>query len=157
MPSQHIYIDTDIFRFYFDRDDDRGRVARASIAQVERSLENNSEIQVKIPQVVLGELMLAVCEGKCDQEDIKKLLVRLNVEVWRDMPTVNSEILLHAKDILDKNPLLGPNDALLAAHALTDGSTTWLLTTDEKLIVNRDIKKKMDAIGHKFTISPSYH
>ena len=73
------------------------------------------------------------------------------------MPTVNSDVLFHAKDILDKNPLLGPNDALLAAHALTDVSTAWLLTTDEPLIVNRVIKEKMDSMGHRFHISSTFH
>lgn len=156
MPSQHVYIDTDILRFNSDRNNDLGRVARASIAQVEKSLIN-PQIKVKIPQVVLGELMIAACQGDCDIEDIKKLLLRLNVEVWRDMPTVNSDVLFHAKDILDKNPLLGPNDALLAAHALTDVSTAWLLTTDEPLIVNRVIKEKMDSMGHRFHISSTFH
>jgi len=155
MPPQNIYIDTDILIFYFDKTDDKGRVARSSITQVIRSLEN-PEIKVRISQVVLGELMMNFCNGKCESDKIKELFVKLNVG-YSDMPSTSLKDLTCAKEIMDAQHRMKPNDALIVAQVLEDPSAKWLLTTDGKLIGNKFIEEKMEALNHRFTIAPSFH
>lgn len=156
MPSQNVYIDTDILIFYFDKKRDKGRIARTSITQLERSLNENPQIKVKIPQVVLGELMMNYCNGKCDLNEIKKLLVRLNVG-YSDMPSAKPDEWHCAEEIVGAQWQIKPNDALLVAQVLKDPSATWLLTTDGKLIGNKFIDKKMLTLNHRFSIAPSFH
>jgi hypothetical protein len=156
MPSQNVYVDTDILMFYFDRKDDKGRIARSSLAQVVKSIEENSEIKVKISQVVLGELMLHFCNGKCEPYKMKELLATLNVG-YSDMPSAGLEALTCANEILDAQRQIKPNDALIVAQVINDPLATWLLTTDGKFIGNRFIEEKMESLGHRFTIAPSFH
>jgi predicted nucleic acid-binding protein len=156
MPQQNVYIDTDILMFYYDKKEDKRRAARSSIMQVERSLDENHEIKVKISQVVLGELMMHYCNGKCESEEIKNLFVKLNIGN-SDLPSVSLEALACAKEILDVQRRINPNDALIVAQVLNDSLATWFLTTDTKLIGNKFIEEKMDALGHRFTINSSFH
>jgi len=143
--------------FYFDKKKvDERRVARSSIEKVVRSLRENSEIKVKICQVVLGELMLHFCKGKCEFDEMKKLFERLNVGS-SDMPSASSKVLKCANEIMESQHRIKPNDALIVAQVLKDSSATWLLTTDEKLIGNRVIEEKMQALGHRFNIDSSFH
>lgn len=152
MPPQSIYIDTELLMFHFDKHD-KGRIARATIAQIKNMIKN-AEIKVKIPQVVLGELMLNSCKGKCDSTKIIKLLKELNA----DYPNADSEILECAKELIEEEKgYMKPNDALIVAHALKDNSTTWLLTTDKELIGNLTINRKMNELKHRFTVSETFH
>jgi len=152
MPPQSIYIDTELLMFYFDKHD-KGRTARATISQITK-MTKNGEINVKVSQVVLGELLLNSCEGKCDSTKIIKLLKDLKA----DYPNSNSEILGCARELIaDENGYMQPNDALIVAHALKDNSTTWLLTTDKILIGNLSIDRKMNELGHKFNVSETFH
>src|SRR5512136_392652 len=100
MANQHVYIDTDILRFYFDKKDDKRRTSRSTITNLENALDNNHEIRVKIPQVVLGELMLAICDGKCDAENIMGLLTKLNVDIHNDLPCPDSDVFSCARELL---------------------------------------------------------
>jgi hypothetical protein len=152
MRPQSIYIDTELLMFHFDRHD-KGKSARATIAQI-KTMIKNAEIKVKVPQVVLGELMLNSCDGKCDSTKIIKLLKDLNA----DYPNADSEIMKCANELLsDENGYMQPNDAVIVAHALKDTSTTWFLTTDTNLIGNLSIDRKMDELGHRFSISETFH
>ncbi len=152
MASQSIYIDTDILMFYFDKYD-KGRTARKTIAKVKNMLKNG-EIEVKVSQTVLGELMFNSCERKCSSSKIIKLLRELNA----DFPIADSKIMKCANKLLKaENGYMQPNDAVIVAHALNDNNTTWFLTTDQKLIGNRTINNEMDELGNKFTIADKFN
>ena len=155
MPSQNVYIDTDILMFSFDKKDDRGREARKTIARLTRSLRENPEIKVKISQVVLGELMMHSCNGKCESDKMMELLEKLNVQS-SDMPSVSHDALICASEILNANLRIGPNDALIVAQVLKDPLATWFLTTDTRLIGNMFIQEKMVSLDHRFTIDSSF-
>ena len=152
MPSQNVYIDTDMLIFYFDKTSDKGRIARDTINKIKNGLDN-SEIHVKTPQVVLGELLLSSCEGKCELVKIIKLLKDLEAE----FPSADSEILACAQELMNGDQYIQPNDAMLIAHALKDESTEWLFTTDRNLITNLEISRKMDEMKNKFSIASSFH
>ena len=158
MPRQHIYIDSNILMFYFEkrkpRRDDRRENARQSITHITRSLNENDEIKVIISQIVLGELMMHSCNGKCDLEQIGELLRDLHVD-GSNLPSVSFDALLCAQEIHDSLRRIEPNDALLVSQALKDPDTTWLLTTDKLLIGNPVIERKMEE-NHRFTIAYSY-
>jgi predicted nucleic acid-binding protein len=156
MPLQNVYIDTDILMFYHDKKDDKRMAARSTVTQVERSLDENHEIKVKISQVVLGELMMHFCNGRCESDEMNKLFKKLNVG-HSDMPSASLEALVCAKEILDVQRRINPNDALIVSQVLTDSLATWLLTTDTKLIGNKLIEEKMEALNHRFTIASSFH
>jgi len=155
MPIQNVYIDTNVLMFSFDKKDDRGRDARKTIARLIRSLRENPEIKVKISQVVLGELMMHSCNGKCESGKVMELFEKLNIRS-SDMPSVSLNVLVCASEILNANLRIGPNDALLVAQVLKDPLATWLLTTDTKLIGNMVIQEKMVFLDHRFTIDSSF-
>lgn len=155
MPSQRIYIDADILIYTFDdRSNDKGRTSREIIKKIINNL-GNVEIRVRVPQVVLGELLVFFCkrkQTKCTPLQMVDLLKSLEA----DYPNANNIILRYAKELMDDQSIK-PNDAVLVAHALLDLPTQWLLTTDQTLITNLTIKEKMDELNHRFTIGPSFH
>jgi len=152
MEPQSIYIDTNILIFYFDTKHKEVRNnVRICINRVKRALEN-PQIKIKVPQVVLGELVLAHCSNKCELDRILQLLNDLNA----DKPAANEQVLEIAIDLLKLDSLLKPNDALIVAHALYDSEAKWLLTTDTNLIANPNIKREMQKLEHEFTISDSF-
>jgi predicted nucleic acid-binding protein len=153
MPSQSVYVDTDMLIYYFDKRSDKGRMARDTIKKVLDHLDN-PEIHVRIPQVVLGELLIHFCTRRkaiCEPAQMIELLRKLEA----DYPTSNPTLIRHAQELMRQH--IKPNDSMLVAHALLDRTTQWLLTTDQLLTTNLDIKKKMDILGHSFTIDSRFH
>lgn len=154
MPSKNVYVDADMLLFYFDRRSDKGRVARETIKKIISHL-GGSEIHVRIPQVVLGELLIFFCKQKKDECEPSKMIELLK-KLEADYPNANLDILRHAQELMiDRS--IKPNDAVLVAHALLDRSTQWLLTTDQTLITNLEIERKMSSMGHRFTIDSRFH
>lgn len=152
MTTQNYYLDTDILLYYFDETADLQEIAKTTINQIKSNQRHNSEINVKISQIVLGELLLAFYDKKCKADDVIELLLTLKI----DMPNTDSEILNCALDLLREDQLLQPNDALIVAHLLKDTSAKWLFTTDQILIGNLVIDRKMKEYGVKFHIASSF-
>lgn len=152
MTTQNYYLDTDILLYYFDETADFQEIAKATINQIKSNQRHNSEINIKISQIVLGELVLAFYDKKCKADDMIELLSTLKI----DMPNTDSEILNCALDLLREDQLLQPNDALIVAHLLKDASAKWLFTTDQILIGNLVIDRKMKEYGVKFHIASSF-
>jgi predicted nucleic acid-binding protein len=155
MPFQSVYIDSNMLIFYYDKKGDMGRVSRQTIKKVIDNLDN-SEIHVRIPQVILGEVLLYFCirrKPSCEPSEITGLLKKLEA----DYPSSSLSIMRCAQELLTIDHSIKPNDALLVSHALLDRSTRWLLTADQILITNLEIKKKMDSMGHRFTIASTFH
>lgn len=155
MPSQSIYIDTDMLIYYFDnRSNDKGRISRETIKKILSNL-GNAEIRVRISQVVLGELLVFFCirkQDKCSSGDMINLLKELKA----DYPSGNLATMDCAQELM-RGQSIKPNDAMIAAHALLDRSTQWLLTTDQTLITNLEIERQMTELRHRFTIGPNFH
>jgi predicted nucleic acid-binding protein len=152
MSLQTVYIDADMFIFYFDKRNDKGRIARETLKKVERHL--GTEIHVKVPLSVLGELLLFICKPKkSDYEPIK--MIELLMKYGNDHPVATLDILNLARELMTDHTIK-PTDALLVAHALLDTTTEWLLTTDTRLITNLTIKSKMDEMENSFAISSEF-
>jgi predicted nucleic acid-binding protein len=154
MPSQSVYIDASMLLFYFDRHHDNGRIARETIKKVLENIDN-SEIHVRIPQVVLGELFIFYCRPRNEDYDLLKM-VGLIKKLQADFPSANFSTLKLAHE-LRKDLSIKPNDAVLVAHALLDASTQWLLTTDQVLISNLTIEKQMNNKRNRFAIDSKFH
>ena len=155
MPSQSIYIDADMLIFYFDRrSSDRGRTSRETFKKITDNL-GNTEIRVRIPQVVLGEILVFSCK-RCKTTYSPSEMIELLKELRADYPSANHSILGYAIELMSDQSIK-PNDAVLVAHSLLDKSTQWLLTTDQTLITNLAIVRKMDELEHRFTIGPNFH
>lgn len=154
MRSQCVYIDADMLIFKFDkRSNDKGRTSRETLKKIIDNL-GNAEIRVRIPQVVLGELLVFFCKRRqttCSPLEMIELLKELRA----DYPSANQGILGCAIDLMGDQSIK-PNDAVLVAHALLDEPTQWLLTTDQTLITNLAIERKMNELRHRFTIGPSF-
>lgn len=157
--QQSYYFDADILLFYFDkrashRTHDKKLASKNLISQVISSTSINNEITIKIPQVALGEIMLAYCQNKCQPDEIRGLIVNnLNA----DFPNADFEALSCASALRNRDGNIKPNDALIVAQALIDKSATWLFTTDKELIGNLAIIEKMDEIDHYIGINSSFN
>jgi predicted nucleic acid-binding protein len=154
MPQSY-YIDTDILIYYFGEHDrkDKRTIARKLIKQIINNI-NNTEITVKIPQVVLGELMLSFYERKCE---LVQMIDLLREDLRVDIPNASFEVLECAQELRRRDAYITPNDALIVSQALLDNSTTWLFTTDQELIGNMAINEKMDSLDHRFSIASRFN
>lgn len=155
MPQQiqSYYFDADILLFYFDsrpKKRDKRQSSRNLISKVMSTNSINHDINVKIPQAALGELMLAFCEGKC-QPDLMMELINDNLNA--DFPNADFDTFLCARELREKEHNIKPNDALIVAQAMLDPTATWLFTTDRLLIGNLAIMDIMEEREHHFSIS----
>jgi len=121
--------------FYFNRRNDKGRIARETIKKILRNVDN-ADIHVRIPQVTLGELLIFYCKPTNDECDPSRMITLIKKKLQADYPSVNDNILVLAKELMTNDRSIKPYDSVLVAHALVDKSTKWLLTTDQTLISN---------------------
>ncbi len=150
---QSYYFDADILLFYFDstpKKHDKRTASRNLISKVISTNSINNNINVKIPQVALGELMLAFCAEKCQPDEMMQLIIdNLNA----DFPNADFNAFTCANELREREGNIKPNDALIVAQALLDRTATWLFTTDRLLIGNLAIMDKMDEMDHQISIS----
>lgn len=110
--------------------------------------QTKKRIQIKIPNVILGESLRECCEQDYDPSEIVELLSNLNA----DTPVPDIEIWNLAIDIR-KRDILEPCDAIFVSHALHDSTSIWLLTTDEKILYNHRLTTLKNDIRPQLRIS----
>jgi len=156
---QSYYFDADILLFYFDsraerRIHDKRMASRNLISKIISTNSVNQDIAVKIPQVALGEIMMAFCEGKCQPVDMMNLIID---KLEADFPNANFDAFQYANELREREGNIRPNDALIVSQVLVDTSATWLFTTDKLLIGNLAILEKMDELNHYFSIGSNFN
>ncbi len=156
MSQQSIYLDSSIIIGYFDeKDRDIMNLSRNVIHKAIKMSEQNPEIDIKIPSVVLGEFLLWCIRNEClDNVSSKFLEILKNLEA--DFPSPKKDNYTKAKSIMDVDERYESHDTLIITHALLDFDTKWFLTTEEQFFYDDYIEKEKERLGNNFKISDRF-
>lgn len=166
---QYVFLDTSVLEPYFFSNEYKGGKDQKSsshkiIEKISNSIKKNPGISVKIPQVVIGELITNYImddeKEKFPKNDdgraLQKLKELLRQKLKADPVRNSFDSIQIAQDLLkgEKNwntSHMG-NDALIAGAALSDKSSSHLITWDEDILRSNVIKqtdKKLQAGGKR--------
>nr|CBH37137.1 hypothetical protein BSM_06140 [uncultured archaeon] len=145
--TQNIYIDTCFFQGYLWGKSDEKENAKDILSKIESNVRNNPEINVKIPFIVVGELINNLIRENFEQgvreEIMYKFFERLK-ELKADIIPPNKCCYAKAKLLIDRDRYLvehAPTDTLIVSCALCDMDSAFLLTEDSLLLVSYSLKE----------------
>jgi len=145
--TQNIYIDTCFFQSYlWGKEDEKGN-AKDILSKIESNVRKNPEINVKIPFIVVGELINNLIRENFEQgvrEEIMYKFFELRKDLEADTIPPNKCCYGKAKLLTDQDPYFAENaplDAFIVSCALCDPDSSHLLTTDSRLLESELLKK----------------
>ncbi len=151
---QNIYIDTCFFQGYLWGKEDEKENANVILSKIKSNVRRNPEINVKIPFIVVGELINNLIRENfelrdSDEDEImyKFFVLRRNLEA--DIIPPNKCCYGIAKSLTVQDSYFAenaPTDAFMASCALCDPDSSHLLTVDSRLLESellKSIEKEM--------------
>ena len=145
--TQNIYIDTCFFQGYLWGKEDEKENAKDILSKVGSNVRKNPEINVKIPFIVVGELINNLIRENFEQgvrEDIMYEFFELRKDLRADTIPPNKCCYAKAKLLIDRDCYLAesaPTDTLIVSCALCDMDSAFLLTDDSLLLVSYSLKE----------------
>ena len=145
--TQNIYIDTCFFQGYLWGKSDEKENAKAIFSKIEATVRRNSKIKVKIPFIVVGELINNIIRenfGQKDRDEITHKFFELREDLNADIIPPNKCCYNKAKLLIDRDRYLvehAPTDTLIVSCALCDMDSAFLLTEDSLLLVSYSLKE----------------
>lgn len=143
--TQNIYIDTCFFQGYLWGREDEKENAKEIFSKIE--FRKNPEINVKIPFIVVGELINNLIRENFEQEVREGIMYKF-FELREDL---KADTIPPTKCCYAKAKLLtaqdfyfaeyAPTDAFIVSCALCDPDSSRLLTTDSRLLESELLKK----------------
>ena len=144
---QNIYIDTYYFQGYLWGKKDEKENTTAIFSEIESNVRKNPEINVKIPFIVIGELInnLVLRENfeQRERNEIMYNFFELRKDLDADIIPPNKYSFDKAKLLIDQDNYLEkhPSDVLIASCALCDSDSSHLLIHDKLLLQSLELKK----------------
>jgi len=141
MSKQVIYIDADIFWHATGVDEKacERRLGRDNLASIKTACEHNSEIEVVVPQVIIGECFVNAFE---DEIDISRCLEEVkDLEPSLENPT--NKTLTKTLELIEADYELDINDALFISQALCNLDTSIIISTDSAFRTSRPVLESL--------------
>jgi len=154
---QCVFLDTSVLEPYFfsneyKKGEDERKRSRKIVEKISNSIEKNPGIGVKIPQVVIGELitncMMDDEKEKFPKSDDGKTLQKLKElcqKLKADLVRNSFDSIQIAQDILKGEKNWGTscmgNDALIVGAALSNENSSHLITWDKEILQSTLIKQ----------------
>lgn len=142
--AQHIYIDTYYIQSYLIGRGHEEEHAKKQVRKAIQHAQRNGDILIKLPFLVVAELMNNVCRNGMDAAR-KENFIKSFLELMNDK---NIDFIPHQKKALELATRLSNcdisldvTDALIVSQALGDKYSTVLLTNDGRLIDSPEINK----------------
>ncbi|MEM3594690.1 MAG: hypothetical protein QXS27_08155 [Candidatus Jordarchaeaceae archaeon] len=149
--AQNIYMDTCYLQAWIGKDEDAKKSVEPTIQKIKNSL-TNPQIHVKVPMIVVGELINNLIKNRIGKfsEIIRdpNLLLEVLVPI-RDLnadlvPPSRESFNLVAK-LLHADERLEPTDSLILAQVICDPDSSHFLTTDGLILQSAKIKELMKS------------
>jgi len=155
---QAIYVDTCYFQGYlWGRRDDKEN-AEFILSKLESTVSRHPTITVKVPFIVVGELVNNLVRDGLDESKRNEITVKffeklqkLKADIIPPKPTCYN----WAKILVTRDPRLvenAPTDCFIALCALCDPDSAYLLTNDAVVLESsslKDIEKEMHENGER--------
>ena len=144
---QNIYIDTYYFQGYLWGKKDEKESTTDIFSEIESNVRKNPEINVKIPFIVIGELInnLVLRENfeQRERNEIMYNFFELRKDLDADFIPPNKCSFDKAKLLIDQDDYLEKHssDVLIASCALCDSDSSHLLIHDKLLLHSLELKK----------------
>jgi hypothetical protein len=144
---QNIYIDTCFFQGYLWGNKDEEENASDMFSKIGTSIRQNPNINVKIPFIVVGELINNLIRENFEQgreQEIMYKFFELRKGLKADTIPPNKCCYAKAKLVTDEDDYFAeyaPTDAFIVSCALCDQDSSHLLTTDSRLLESALLKK----------------
>lgn len=151
---QNVYIDTCFFQSYLWKERDEKESAKDVLSQIKSSVNKNSDINVKIPFIVVGELINNLIREIPSQErraDIMYAFFEELEDLKADTIPPNKCCYAKAKSLIVQDDYFAEHaltDTFIVSCALCDPDSSHLLTTDSRLLESvllKKIEKNMQA------------
>ena len=143
---QSIYIDTCFFQGYLWGKEDEKKYAKYILSKIESNVKNHPDIHVKIPFIVVGELINNLIRENFEQgvrEEIMYKFFDLLNDLRADITPPNKCCYAKAKSLTDQDSYFAenaPTDAFMVSCALCDPDSSHLLTADSRLLESELLK-----------------
>lgn len=148
---EHIYLDTGMLvPLLWDRDPDQQDYCQDRIDALRGQVRSYDDKHVKIPKLALGEAVSRYFEDVRDGEvgdehvpartDLVKNIHEVLDATEAELQSVQTECHEIARELRRDDRELGYNDLYIAATALADSHSTYLLALDSDLITSRSIQ-----------------
>ncbi len=143
---QNLYIDTCFFQGYLWGKRDEKENAKDIFNRIE-SIRRNPDFNIKIPFIVVGELINNLIRKNVEQrvrEEIMYEFFKLREDLKADTIPPNKCSYDKAKLLTDQDAYFAehaPTDAFIVSCALCDPDSSHLLTTDSRLLESELLKK----------------
>ena len=145
--TQNIYIDTCFFQGYLWGKPDEKENAKDIFYRIKSSVRRNRDFNVKIPFIVIGELINNLNRenyGQRNRDGIMYTFFELREDLKADTIPPNKCCYDKAKLLTDQDSYFAehaPTDAFIVSCALCDPDSSRLLTTDSRLLESELLKK----------------
>ncbi len=151
---QNIYIDTCFFQGYLWGKEDEKENANVILSKIKSNVRRNPEINVRIPFIVVGELINNLIRENfelrdSDEDEIMYKFFVLLRNLEADIIPPNKCCYGIAKSLTAQDSYFAenaPTDAFMASCALCDPDSSHLLTVDSRLLESellKSIEKEM--------------
>jgi len=149
--DQNIYIDTFYVQSVLWGRDDEKQLADETMQKIKKTI-SNPNIHVKIPMIVIGEVInnlmrkFEITEILNDSTPDK--LCELINDLKADLVPPRKESIESAHVLLTKDNRLRPADAMIVSQAVRDPDSTYLITNDTIVLESDAIREylKTDEI-----------
>jgi len=145
---QNIYIDTHFFQGYLWGREDEKEKARGIFSKIESVVRRNPNINVKIPFIVVGELINNLIRENFEQRDRDENMYKffeLLKDLKADIIPPNKCCYVKAKLLIDRDNYFAeraPTDTFIASCALCDPNSLRLLTVDTLVLESDKLKEE---------------
>ena len=156
---QNIYIDTYYFQGYLWGKKDEKENTNDIFSKIESNVRRNPDFNVKIPFIVVGELINnLVREKNFEQEERSEIMYKffeLQKDLKADIIPPNKCCHEIAKLLINQDQYLiehAPTDTFIVSSALCDPDSSHLLTEDTLVLMSnslRQIEKEMREEGKR--------
>ena len=143
---QNIYIDTCFFQGYLWGKEDEKKNANVILSKIKSNVRRNPEINVRIPFIVVGELINNLIRENFELRDSDEIIYKFFVlrrNLKADIIPPNKCCYDIAKSLTAQDSYFAenaPTDAFMASCALCDPDSSHLLTVDSRLLESELLK-----------------
>ena len=144
---QNIYIDTCFFQGYLWGKPDEKENAKDIFYRIKSNAGRNPDFNVKIPFIVIGELINNLIRENFEQRDREDIMYKffgLLKDLKADIIPPNKCCYDIAKSLTAQDSYFAenaPTDAFIVSCPLCDPDSSRLLTTDSRLLESESLKK----------------
>lgn len=148
--KQCVYIDTFFIQAFLWGKNDQKQHATRVIKKIKSTISKNPMVCLKIPMVVIGELINNLNKNfgikEIFQNDVPRELCKLLDNLKADLVPPRKETFYIAYRLLnDIDDRLKPTDALILSQAICDPDSIYLLTTDQTMLVSKTIEEYLES------------